>query len=291
MSTLFTALFVISVLVLGVCRATGGRDNLEKRLNKINAAIAEIGEDVRRLDEQIKEEMKECYSKLNVSGGLQEKGNAEHKKLVQTIEELYMKLLKSYNAEAALADISKDNEKLELGIAITLENIQKYEKRRGKGMDKKCFNLEKITTKPKVIHSQFMLLRRIDDTIVLENQLRLAESKLEQEIDHKEEKKLQLKMEKEWCIAQQKHIDETMKTITKNKAEATKAVVKLNKELAMQEKKVKDLKSKDAINVKRLEDTKKKAKKVLEKYKKFALDKECYSKLYMDIVALVYNKG
>lgn len=58
--------------------------------------------------------------KLKVSGGLQKKGNAEHKKLVKTIEELYKKLLKSYNAEVALIDTSKDNEKLEFSIAITL---------------------------------------------------------------------------------------------------------------------------------------------------------------------------
>lgn len=58
--------------------------------------------------------------KLKVSGGLRKKGNAEHKKLVKTIEELYKKLLKSYNAEVALIDTSKDNEKLELSIAITL---------------------------------------------------------------------------------------------------------------------------------------------------------------------------
>lgn len=287
MSTVFTALFVISVLVLGVCGAAGGRDNLEKKLKKTNAAIAETAEDVKRLNKEVKEQRKKCHSKLKVSGGLQEKGDAEHKKLVKTIEELYKKLLKSYDAEVALADISKDKEKLELSIAFTLENIQKYEKRREKGMDKKCFDLEKTTTKHKVIRSEFIVPRKIDDTIVLKNQLRLAESKLEQEIDHKEEKKLQLKLEIDWCKAQQKHIDKTMKTITKNKAEAKKAIDKLNKELAMQKEK----KVKDAVNVKRLVETKKKAKKVLEKYKKFALAKECYSKLYKDIVASVYNNS
>lgn len=78
-----------------------------------------------------------------------------------------------------------------------------------------------------------------------------------------------------------------MKTITKNKAEATQAVDKLKNELAKQEKKVNKLKRKNAINLKRLKDTKKKAKKVLDKYNKFSLDKDCYSKLYKDIVALV----
>lgn len=76
--------------------------------------------------------------------------------MVKTIEELYKKLLKSYNAEVALIDISKDTEKLELSIAITLENIQKYEKRRENGMDIECLDLEKMMTKHIVKHSQFM---------------------------------------------------------------------------------------------------------------------------------------
>lgn len=286
MSRVCRVLCVIFVLALGVCRATGGRESLENKLKKTNAAIAEVVEDVKRLNKEVKEELEGCFNKLKVSGGLREKGNAEHKKLVMTIEELYKKLLKSYNAEVALIDISKDNEKLELSIAITLENIHKYEQRRAKGMDIECLDLEKMT-KHIVKHSQFMLLRKIDDTIVLENRLRLAESKLEQEKNHKEEKKLQLKLEKQWCKAQQNHIDKTMKTITKNKAEATRAVDKLKNELAKQEKKVNELKRKNAINLKRLEDTKKKAKKVLDKYKKFSLDKDCYSKLYKDIVTLV----
>lgn len=290
MSRVCRVLFVIFVLALGVCRATGGRESLENKLKKTNAAIAEVVEDVKRLDKEVKEEIKECFTKLKVSGRLQEKGNAEHKKLVNTIEELYKKLLNSYNAEFALIDISKDNEKLELSIAITLENIQKYEQRRKKGMHIKCLDLDKMT-KHIVKHSQFMLLRKIDDTIVLQNQLKLAESKLEQEKNHKEEKKLQLKLEKQWCKAQQNHIDKTMKTITKNKAEATQAVNKLKNELAKQEKKVNELKRTNAVNVKRLEDAKKKAKKVPDKYNKFSLDKDCYSKLYKDIAALVNSNG
>lgn len=293
MARILTVLLISSVFVFGLCK----EDSKEhKKLNldikKTREKITSVNEDNAKLSEQIHQETKLYKSKIRINDDLKNKGSAENKKQQEELEDLYRQLVQSYFEEDVLKEAPMNIEKLKLSIKVTQEDIKMLEKRRENGDAKLCMKLEgmvKNVDEPSKI-SVLTTGRIIDDSIVLENKLRLALTELDQANNKNAELKMQLKSLNDFYNRLNKDLNEAIKQLGEDNKEGQERIEKIKKALEEQKTRMAELEKSSRANMEELEKWKKEAKKVLDKIRIYALDVECYKKLHNDMVTLVTPK-
>lgn len=290
MSRILSVVFLSSVLVFGLCEEdVKTKRTLEAEIKKTKAYIVSANKAGEWLRREIKEESSHCLGLIKINTEFSNNRSADNRAQQQTIEDLYQQLVRIYDEESRFKEVPSNVERLKLGIKVLEEDIAVLQRRRENSMAKSCFDLGDMWNvtvgKPGILSGTTGF-----DTLVLENELRLVKSELEDVERTNDELKMKLASDKDLCDQKIANLHSIIHELGEDNRKGLETIEKIRKEIEEQKRRVAELAGSAEASVAELAKWKKAAKKAMDKYQLYALDVKCYDKLLNDLKDLVSPK-
>lgn len=257
---------------------------LEEDLKKTNREIYEVMINTRFLIHELEFQNKQCYNRLRAFKFNTNARKPKFQNLVIAMSSHWADIYLMNRRKEELIEAAKHIEKLQLGIEISALDILQLEERRSNGLTEKCLFLEGMAP---AVHVPMNSLSDNDESpeeamIVLQNKLRVAQSKLSNVLFEKMEKKTKKRVNEALCGLELQRLNEALQKLnTLNDREAIVAVNLLALKLQMITGEVKQAAAGLSVMMNNLnvDILKSEAKKETREHKRFVSEKLCYAKL------------
>lgn len=255
---------------------------LEDDLKRTNRDIYDVTINTRFLIHELEFQNKQCYDRLR--GFRFNARNPKFQHLVKDMSSLWANIYLMNRRKEEIIKAAKNIEKLQFGIEINALNNLQLQERRNNGLTKKCLILEGMAPD---VHKPRNSISDNDESpeeamIVLQNQLRVAQSKLSNVLFERMEKRTKIRVNEALCgLALQRLSEAVQKLNNLNDREANEAVNMLALRLQMITREVKQaaVGASEMMNNQNVAKLKSKAKKETRDNMRFVAEKLCYAEL------------
>lgn len=253
---------------------------LEEDLKRTNRERVEVMYNTRFLIHDLEFQNKQCYNRLRAFKFNTNARKPKFQHLVKAMSSHWADIYLMNRRKEEIIEAAKNIEKLQLGIEISALDILQLEERRSNGLTAKCLFLEGMA--PAVHVPSDNDESPEESMIVLQNQLRAAQSKLSTVLFEKMEKKTKKRVNEALCELELQRLNEAMQKLNNlNKREAIVAVNMLALKLQLITGEVKQAAAGMSVMMNNLnvDILKSEAKKETRDHKRLVSEKLCYAKL------------